>query len=114
MELLEGRRRLDAELVDEHPPSFLVGLERFRLSTGAIEGEHQLTASALPKRVLSHERLELAHEPRGSAELELRLDPLLDRRQAQLLEARGLVLRKGLVREVAERWSAPELERFAH
>ena len=73
MELLEGQARLDTKLVDEDSPSFLVGLERFRLSIGAIENEHQLTAQSLPKRVLSDKRLDLANE--RSAATETRSQP---------------------------------------
>ena len=44
------------------------------------------------------------------AEGEIRLDPALERGQAQLLEARDRRLRERLVGEVGERWPAPERE----
>ena len=112
VQLLQGRRRLDTQLVDEHLARVLVGLERLRLAPASVEREHELAARALAKRVLADERLELADELGGATELELRLDPLLDRRQAKLLEPRRLVLGERLVREVGERRAAPELKRF--
>ena len=114
MKLLEGQARLDTKLVDEDSPSFLVGLERFRLSVGAIENEHQLTAQPLPKGVLSDERLDLANERRAAPELDFSLDPLLECLEAALLEASDLTLRKGVVGEIGERRAPPELEGFPH
>ena len=62
--------------------------------------------------MLADERLELADEvPRGSPELELGVDPLLEHRQLQLLEPRDLALREGLVAELLERRAAPEVKR---
>ena len=113
VQLLERRRRLDAELLDEHPARLLIGLERLGLPPASIEGEHELAARTLAKGVLAHERFELADELGRPSELELRLDPLLDRGQSQLFETAGLVLRERLVGEVREGRAAPELERFA-
>ena len=85
MQLLKSRRRLDPELLDERPARVLVRLERLGLPSAAVERKHQLSARPLPERVLAHDRLELADELGGTAELELGLDSLLDRSQPQLL-----------------------------
>ena len=114
VQLLQGWRRLDAKLLDEHLARVLVGLERLRLPPTAVEREHELTARTLAHRVLANELLELADEAGGAAAVELGLHPLLDRRQAKLLEPCGLVLGKLLVRKVGERRSAPQLKRFGH
>ena len=83
------------------------------MAARTVEGEHQLAARALAKRVVPDERLELADEL-GRAPLgQLCVDALFDGSQAQLFEARGLVLGERLVGEVAERRTSPELERFA-
>src|SRR5262245_5099759 len=58
------------------------------------------------------ERFQLANELSLAAELELGVDPLLDRSEAQLLEARDLALGEGVVGEIGERRSAPERERL--
>ena len=48
----------------------------------AVEGEHQLGAEALPKRVLADQQLELGDELGARAEREIRLDALLQRFEA--------------------------------
>ena len=78
------------------------------------EGEHELPAGSLTKRIVAHEPFELPDELRSAAKFQLGLDPLLDRGQAELLEAGRFVLGEALVGEVAERCAAPELERFPH
>ena len=114
MQLLQRRRRLYPELVDEHLARVLVRLERLRLPAAAVEREHELAARALAHRVLTHELLEPADELGRATELELRLHPLLDRRQPKLLEPGRLVLGERLIREVAERRTTPHLKRFVH
>ena len=57
-----------------------------------------------------HEALQLAHERRVAAELELRVDPVLLCRHAQLVEPRRLEPGEVLVVEIRERRAAPELE----
>ena len=59
------------------------------------------------------ERLELGDELCVAPEREVRLDALLERDGAQLLEPRDLRLRERLVEEVGERGAAPERERLA-
>src|SRR5262245_22660629 len=44
LKLLQHRSRLEAKLVDEGPAGALVSVERFGLSTRAIEREHEVTA----------------------------------------------------------------------
>ena len=114
VQLLKRRRRLDAQLLHEHPTGFLVRLERLGLPSAPIQGEHELPAGSLPERIVAHEPFELPDELRSAAKFQLGLDPLLDRGQAELLEAGRFVLGEALVGEVAERCAAPELERFPH
>src|SRR5712691_6503979 len=63
--------------------------------------------------MLLHKRFELADEGGVPADREIGLDPVLDRRQPQLIEPRDLVLRKTLVSEVRERRPAPESKSVA-
>ena len=111
VELLERRARVDAEPVDERTARALVRLERLRLASGAVEREHQLRPQALAQRMLGDERLELAHELRVPARLELGLDSLLERREPELSEPGDLGLRPGLEAELGERLAPPEVER---
>ena len=64
-------------------------------------------------RVLGDQRLELADQLGVAAEREVGLDPLLERRQPQVLEPAALGLGERLVRELGERRPAPERERLA-
>src|SRR5581483_5186176 len=109
-ELAERRRRVDPELVREHPAQLLVARERLRVAARAVEREHVLRAEALAQRVLRDERLELADHVAVPTEREAGLQPPPERVQAQLLEPRLLAARERL-RELRERTAAPERER---
>ena len=62
--------------------------------------------------MLRDERLELRHELRAAAGLELGLDPLLVGEQPELLEVADVVAKR-LVDELGERLPVPEIERLA-
>ena len=112
LEALQRLTRLQAELLHQLRSRQPVGLERLRLAIGPVEREHQLAAQPLPQRVLADEPLELAHQVGVAAVLEVGFDPLLESRQAQLLEPRDLGLREALVGQVGECRPAPEGERL--
>jgi hypothetical protein len=61
--------------------------------------------------VLIREHGSLGHDGVVPAELELRLEPLLERGQAQLVEPCDLLLQERLEGEIRERRSAPQRER---
>jgi hypothetical protein len=63
--------------------------------------------------VLGGECLELADELGVLARREIRVDPLLERAEAQLLELRRMRLRERLVGEVGQRRPAPQREGLA-
>ena len=105
------RRRLDAQAVDERLVRAAVGLQRVRLPPGAVEREHLLAAQPLAQRMLAHERLELADHLGVAAAGEVRVDPVAQARQPQVLQPRDLRLREALVGDVRERRAAPQRER---
>ena len=113
VEPLQGRARLDAELVDECAAGVEVGLERLGLPPGAIEREHQLAAQPLAQRVLSDERLELADELGAGTLLEVGVDALLERVEPQLRQPADLARRERLEGKVRQGRAAPERERVA-
>ena len=82
-------------------------VERIRLPATTVEREYLLAAQALPQRVTHDETAssdtELRVEPGG----EIRLDPVLERGEAQLLKRRCLDRGERDV-EAGERLSAPE------
>jgi hypothetical protein len=83
--------------------------ERVRLTAGAVEREHQLCAPALPERVLTDETLKLGNKLRVETELEVGIDPAIERRQTQLFKPAALGARERFV-EVCQNGPAPEPE----
>ena len=110
LELVQRRARLDPQLVDEHRAGLLERVEGFRLPAGAVQRDHQLRAQALSQRVLGNPALEGGNDLGMPAELELRLDLLLDDCQAKLVEPCGLPVCERLVAEVVQRLAPKELE----
>ena len=104
--------RIHAEL-DERSSSLLVGVERLRLSAGAVEGNHEEDAKLLSKRILGHEHLELGDRLARPSCIDLGAEGLLEREDPQLRQTSDLVLRELVVREVGQRGTAPELERVS-
>ena len=113
LQLLQRLSRLDTELVDERAPRVLVDVERLRLAPRPVERQHQLGAQSLAQRVLGDERLELAGEAAVTSERQVGLDPVLERREVQLLESHDGRLGERLVREVGKSRAAPEAQRLA-
>jgi hypothetical protein len=111
LETLECGAGVDPKLIDETRAGLLEGLKCVCLPSGSIEREHQLSAQSLTERVISDEALELWDDLRMPAELELRLDLLLDHRESELLEPRSLRGRELLIPKVRQRLAAEEFER---
>jgi hypothetical protein len=65
---------------------------------------------ALVERVLNDERLELAHDPSMSGEVELEVDPLNDNHEAKLVETPRFDLCERLECKLGEGCSPPERE----
>ena len=80
------RPRLEPQLVGEHAPRLLEGLERIRLAAAAIERQHQLPPQPLPERIVRQRRPKRGDELPMLAERERRLELLLERVDAQRLE----------------------------
>ena len=78
MQALEGRPRLDSELLEKRAPRFLVRVQGLRLAPRAVEREHQLSSEPLSERMVENQPFELAEELRVPTELELGVDPVLD------------------------------------
>ena len=113
LQVLQPAGRLDPELLDVDAARIAVRRERLRLPAGAIERQHQLPAQPLAERMLGDEPFELGRELPVPAERQLRLDPLLDGLDAQLLEPGALGGGERIVCELGQRGPAPELERLA-
>ena len=110
LELLQPRRRVDPELVLQHPPEALERFQRLRMPAAAVESEHQLPSQPFPERMAADERVELGDELRVPAERQLGVDALLQAREVLLDEPRLLQPGERL-RELGERRAAPQRQR---
>src|SRR4051794_39806067 len=111
LELLERLTRLDPELV-QRSSSITISPQCVCLTARAVEREHQPTAQPLPVRMLDDQHLQLADQLRVAAEREIGLDPLLHRRQPEILQSSRFHTCKRLVPEVGQRRTTPERERL--
>jgi len=91
LELPQLVARLESEIVDEQLPALPVDGQRICLPPRSIEREHELGPGPLAQRMGRDDWFELRDRLPVPAELELAVDPLLDRRQPQLLEPFALV-----------------------
>ena len=89
LQLGEAGRRVDPQLVAERGSQLLEGRERLGVPSLPVQRQHQLAAEALAQRVARHEGLQLPRDVAMAAERELRVDPVLDGEQPQLVEVRG-------------------------
>ena len=110
LELAQLGARCEADL-HERQARLPVGLERLGLAAGAVERGHELGARVLPQGLACHERLHVADHRGVLPEGQPRVDPPLERVEAEVLEPGRLGLREGVVAEVGERRAAPQLER---
>ena len=101
LQLAQLGARLEPELVPQTGAGIRVEIESLRLPPAAVEGEHRLCLETLPFRMGGGEAAQLRQQVVVAAERQLRLDPLLERDQAQLLQALCFRPRELLVGEVA-------------
>ena len=105
------RAGLEPKLLPQQLARLPIDGKRVGLPTSAVKREHQLPPQPLLERVRSDQRLELANQVTISADREIRLDPILERRQLRLPQPRDRVLRERLVRNVGKRLAPPQSQR---
>ena len=103
--------RLDAELLDQGASGVAIDLERLGLAARPVEREHELPAKPFAQRVKGRQPLELADRLTEAAEAQVGLDPVLERRQPELLQPGELRLKRWFEAEVVERRPPPQVER---
>jgi hypothetical protein len=111
LELLQGRRRVDAELVGQPPPVRLVGAQRVGLTSTAVQAQQLQLPSPLAEGVLLEQGRQVAQRVGGVTELQPRRRQLLERPEAELVEASDVRLGELRVGELRERRPPPEAER---
>jgi hypothetical protein len=112
VQLAQFGARLEPQFVEQRFLILVVhGAASSRLP-GAVEREHQLAAERLVPRVLLGQRAQLVEQFVVAAEVQLRLDPALQRLQVRLLQFADpqVVGERG---DVGQRSAAPEPERRA-
>jgi hypothetical protein len=107
LELFPG---LEAEVVVQGAARSLVHVERLRLATRAVEGDHELRHDALAVRALLEEPSELAHELCMASGGQIRVDTDLEHPRAELFEALGLCTAVEAKRNAGKHRAAPETQ----
>ena len=101
---------LDPQLLDQQPAPLAHHLERLRLPAAAIQRQHQVRPQPLSQRMLGHQRPRRSDQVGVAPAGELGAYPLLDRLDAQLLEAVDLALCEVFEAVIGQRRPAPEPE----
>ena len=101
---------VDARLVEQVLARRPVCLHRLALTTGAVEGEHEVLPRPLPVGVLAHEPLELGHERRRPTTSQVSLDAVVEGGHPLLEQLGHPVGCEGLVRQIGERRTTPLFE----
>ena len=112
LEALQVLARLDPDLV-ERRAQVPVHVERLALPPRAVEREHELRPQALAVRMRGDQRLQLAGHLGVTSELEVGVDSVLDRGEAQVVEPAAFDLGEGLSSELRQSRPAPERDRLA-
>ena len=113
LEALQSLARLETQFLGQQAARVVVDTQGVRLSAGAIEREHQLPAKAFAQWMLRNQSLQLRSDVGVAAESQIRLEPLLDCAEAQLVQPADLALSERVVGEVGEGRPTPEGERFS-
>ena len=108
VELAKLGARLETQLADKGVAGRSIRLERIRLATGVVQGQHAVSMEALAQRVVSEQRLELGERPTVVAVPQVALDCGLESPHPKLVEAPDLGRGERLVGYVGERRPPPQ------
>jgi hypothetical protein len=84
-----------------------IHLERLGLAPGAVQREHQLSSQVLTGWIAFEQRAQLADQTSLRSELEVGVDPSLERQEPQFLQTRDLGLCEVLKADFCQRRPAP-------
>ena len=105
------RPRLEAELLGESVSRRLQGCKSLCLSPRAIEREHELTEEALSEWMVAYEGLQLGYQLVAAAELQVGVDPVLERQESALFQPLCLARSERFVEDVRQCGTPPQGER---
>ena len=113
------RKLLGKERLETRAPGYVLrvepdafDLERFSLTARSVEAQHQLRPHAFSERMLLDQRLQLTDELGVAAPSDVTLDPFLETRETELVQAGDLGLGEALVCELGEGRPTPQRQRF--
>ena len=86
LEALQRGTRIDPKFLGQLCAGGLIAGEGIRLALGPIEGEHVLRAESLSEGVFLDERRELRRDLTVTPTREVGIDPLLQRRETELVQ----------------------------
>ena len=104
------RAGLERQLLREHTPRLVEGLEGVGLAAAAVEREHQLSPEPLAEGVLVERRANRGDDLAMLSQRERRLELLFERVDSKRLEPPRLRAEPGSVGEPVQRRAAPELQ----
>ena len=110
LQLLEGRGRLEAELLGQRRPVDLEGPEGVGVAPTAIEGDHELGPEGFSSRVLGGQGVQLRDELRRPAAGQLGVHQGLVRDHPELADPLGLRSGPVLIGELRIGLALPEVE----
>ena len=102
--------RLDAQLLVQDLAGAVEGLEGIGLAARAVQRQHQLAPQPLPVGVVGQQRLQLGDQPAVPTEGQVGLDAVLQRGQAQRLQAGPFRLQGGHLVQVGQQRSPPQAQ----
>ncbi len=113
LHLLQLRRRIDAQSLDQRGPRAPEGAQRLALTAAAVQGEHVHRPQVLPERVLDRQRVQLGDHLAVAPGAHVGVDARLDRRQPQLVQSGDLAVERTVRLDVGVRMAAPQQQRVA-
>ena len=112
VQVLELTSRFDAELVDELLAGVVEGAQRFGLTTGSVQRQHQLGPEPFTEGEVRDELPQQRYGVVVVAEGHACLDRLLERDGPQFVEPLDFSLHERFVGDVLERLATPQAERL--
>jgi len=91
---------LDPEIVGKRRSRLLVAIKRLSLTSGPVEGEHQLAAKLLTQRMSHHQTVQLTDQLGVASPCQITVDPVLETAKAELMQASDLGLSEAPIREL--------------
>jgi hypothetical protein len=108
VQVLEPLARFQAELGHEQSAHLAIGGQGVGAASGAQQGEHQQPVQVLAQSMRPDQLLQLGRDLVVAAEMQIGLDPGLERLCAQLGQPRACVPLQGAGWDVGQRLAAPQ------